>query len=922
MGTPLKTLSLRSASIVIGLLACGCDISSLVKVQGSGTSTKGLPVSAKIMPLSIQNEGSFSGRFDPSNKTSQSFAVTDSTSSLAGMKLDFAPGSLAISTIISLNPSNSIVSSALASEIGAEASTEIQSVSSAITLSSSVSLDALNPFSLSIPVASTALRLTSDPTTWVIVYRIYVASTNKYKVGYYSQKDISVQTTSSGFLVKFFTSSFGTFEVAAAGSLAGKESASAESAIPVTSKSAERFVEPAKWESLSLVYDNDLRTIAVTAKTTGPALAKCVLVFSPTKQRPYTYAEKASAQSFGSSIPKDVSGSLYWRLECLAETGSTTLSEWQGPIEVKAAASNATSGTAASLASPAIEFSSSSFTFTKATAITTQTPSNSGGTIASCTISPSLPEGLSFNSENCSFSGTATTIAATANYTITATNVTGSSSVTVTITVQDVLPALSFDLTSYTKKKTDSISIVPNSTAGAITNCTISPSLPSGLSLSTSTCGISGTPSVSFDLTSLTLTPSNGTGNGAAVTISLKIIGPYGSGDDGSRTVSSSIDTSSSTLIGSGKVLSASRRVTAITSSSPNYVLTLETTYTAPSDYAVDDEVLWVVIGAGTSSSNCSIGRYGFARVAAVTDNSTSLTIDSDITVSSTRVAVNASATTTATFCLVQVVRVPNFSGLTINSSTTLSATAFSRTTGLGGIIVMRVNGTLTLNGTISAAAMGFEAGNSTCTSNQCKQGDGNNAAGTATRTANGNGGGGGFFTSRGGGGGANHGAGGAGNLISSLTATGGTANTAFSADTYLMFGGAGGGSGTTALGGRGGGIIVVVAKTMTGAGLIASGGENGSTNAWSSGGGGAGGTVLLITHDPGTTAYALNAGGAAAPTEDNLGGGAGGGKISNFRCSSATANGSSSNNINGGSGENAGGAGNYETSAGSPYCY
>lgn len=321
-------------------IASGCDVSSLVKMPGAGSSTKGLPASAKITPLSVQAGGSFSGRFDPSSKVAQSFAVTDSTSDLAGMELVFSPGSLAVPTIISLNPSNSLVSSALASEFGADATTEIESVSSAITLSSSEKIDALNPFSLAIPVASSALRLAADSSKFIIVYRIYVAETGKYKVGYYSQKDISVETTAGGFLVKFFTSNFGSFQVATSSELAAKDSASAETTIPVTSKAVEKFVEAVKWESLSLVYDSDLRTFAVTSKTTGPELLKCVLVYSPTKARPYSYAQKSTGKSFDSSIPKAISGTLYWRMECLTDGGTTTLSDWNGPIEVKVVAAS------------------------------------------------------------------------------------------------------------------------------------------------------------------------------------------------------------------------------------------------------------------------------------------------------------------------------------------------------------------------------------------------------------------------------------------------------------------------------------------------------------------------------------------------------------------------------------------------------
>ncbi|UOQ52655.1 beta strand repeat-containing protein [Hymenobacter cellulosivorans] len=58
-----------------------------------------------------------------------------------------------------------------------------------------------------------------------------------------------------------------------------------------------------------------------------------------------------------------------------------------------------------------------------------------------------------------------------------------------------------------------------------------------------------------------------------------------------------------------------------------------------------------------------------------------------------------------------QVVRLPRFNTLTVNSGATVSGTAWDRTTGIGGIVAMEVaNGTI-LNGTINATGLGFRGG-------------------------------------------------------------------------------------------------------------------------------------------------------------------------------------------------------------------
>jgi hypothetical protein len=60
-------------------------------------------------------------------------------------------------------------------------------------------------------------------------------------------------------------------------------------------------------------------------------------------------------------------------------------------------------------------------------AIKNITFSNSGGAIASCTVAPALPTGLSIDSATCTISGTPTELRASTLYTVTATNTIGRS---------------------------------------------------------------------------------------------------------------------------------------------------------------------------------------------------------------------------------------------------------------------------------------------------------------------------------------------------------------------------------------------------------------------------------------------------------------------------------------------------------------
>jgi len=96
-------------------------------------------------------------------------------------------------------------------------------------------------------------------------------------------------------------------------------------------------------------------------------------------------------------------------------------------------ASNITVVTSATLAAPSISYPNSSYTLTYGTAVTTISPSNSGGIISSW--SGTVPVGLSLDTTTGDITGTPTVVATSTSYTITATNVTGSSSYSISFTV-------------------------------------------------------------------------------------------------------------------------------------------------------------------------------------------------------------------------------------------------------------------------------------------------------------------------------------------------------------------------------------------------------------------------------------------------------------------------------------------------------
>jgi len=187
------------------------------------------------------------------------------------------------------------------------------------------------------------------------------------------------------------------------------------------------------------------------------------------------------------------------------------------------AATSVTIVTSTGVIAPAITYPSYTIAATQNSAITTLVPSNTGGIIASWTISASLPTGLSFSTSSGEFSGTPTGSLSSTAFVITATNSAGSDTKTVTVSVA----AQPVPIISYTPSTISAVvgvaitSLTPTNSGEAATLWGISPSLPTGLSLSTSTGVISGTSSATSASGTYTITATTSASATGTTTITV-----------------------------------------------------------------------------------------------------------------------------------------------------------------------------------------------------------------------------------------------------------------------------------------------------------------------------------------------------------------------------------------------------------------
>ena len=149
-----------------------------------------------------------------------------------------------------------------------------------------------------------------------------------------------------------------------------------------------------------------------------------------------------------------------------------------------------------------------SFAFVLGESISSVSPT-SYGTIVSCSANPSLPAGIVL-SNDCKISGTPTSLLAQSSYVITGSSGTASMSRTITIAVNNA--ALSYSLASYTLIRGLAVSI-PASVDSSTYNCTINPYLPSGLTIDSQNCNISGSPVSSQNITAYTVTALSNSGS-------------------------------------------------------------------------------------------------------------------------------------------------------------------------------------------------------------------------------------------------------------------------------------------------------------------------------------------------------------------------------------------------------------------------
>ena len=173
---------------------------------------------------------------------------------------------------------------------------------------------------------------------------------------------------------------------------------------------------------------------------------------------------------------------------------------------------------------PVIAYSAS-YSFERTKAISSVTPTSTGGTVATYAISPALPAGLAFSTSTGVITGTPTAVSASRTYTVTGTTATSACVGTTTFTLEvfnAVAPsALSYSPATQTVRQGTAITAMTPTITGGAPTYTISPALPAGLSINATTGIISGTlTATQTGSVTYTVTATN-TGGSTTATVTL-----------------------------------------------------------------------------------------------------------------------------------------------------------------------------------------------------------------------------------------------------------------------------------------------------------------------------------------------------------------------------------------------------------------
>ena len=201
----------KSSSSILSLcLATGLTPLATACNMGAGFLKQSGPseASARVVQVVVKEQnGTTSAAISRTSALTQELGASPN-SSVAGSRILFSPGSLAVDTEVTIQAGTSLATSAVFNQLGVNS--QVASSANAVTFATSVPTDAVVPFTVAIPLPDSSSLYLSDPfANLIIVYSVSKASLgNGQFTGIIGRAAID---SSSGF-ARFAVSYFGTYQ--------------------------------------------------------------------------------------------------------------------------------------------------------------------------------------------------------------------------------------------------------------------------------------------------------------------------------------------------------------------------------------------------------------------------------------------------------------------------------------------------------------------------------------------------------------------------------------------------------------------------------------------------------------------------------------------------------------------------------------
>ena len=283
---------------------------------------------------------------------------------------------------------------------------------------------------------------------------------------------------------------------------------------------------------------SDSKTFSLTVNSAVTA-TQSVASKTLTRNQPSANFTPVTASNGTPSYTYGISPSLPSGLTLNTSTGAITgtPTATSGPTTYTVTVTDANTATASNTFSLTVASvvtatqSVASKTLTQNAAAASFTPVTGGGGVPSLSygIAPALPSGLTLSSSTGAITGTPTASSGATTYTVTVTDANNATATnTFSLTVNTAVTATQSVSSATVTVNTAITAFTPVTGGGGTTprSFGISPTLPTGLSLNTSTGQVSGTPTVSSSTTTYTVTVTDANNGTASNTFQLTVNGP------------------------------------------------------------------------------------------------------------------------------------------------------------------------------------------------------------------------------------------------------------------------------------------------------------------------------------------------------------------------------------------------------------